>query len=60
MLDIDPSSCKNDKNRSYSRVVDLRLPPLVETLGGRIFILQAHNLMHFMCALHFRSTLLID
>ncbi|CAF0813853.1 unnamed protein product [Rotaria sordida] len=29
----DPSPCKNDLSRSYSRGVDLRLPPLIETLG---------------------------
>ena len=36
LFDSDPSSCKNDLNRSYSRAADYRLPPLIETPRGRM------------------------
>jgi hypothetical protein len=40
IFDSDPSSCKNDLNRSGSRAADYRLPPLIETARGRIITNQ--------------------
>lgn len=52
----DPSPCKNDLNRSNSRVGDLRLPSLIETPRGRIITLNYTFKLLFL--LNF--TLLID
>jgi hypothetical protein len=40
LFDSDPSSFKNDSNRSVSRAADYRLPPLIETSRGRIITNQ--------------------
>ena len=56
LFDTDPSSCKNELNRSYSRAADYRLPPLIETHRGRMITLgYMHLKLPVQC-----STLLID